>query len=181
MSQGESCLSAQKIVNRDDWVEAVQALRPYVLALAASVLRDPNQAQDVAQDVITRALQTTKPPRDPRAFKAWLRTTTVRVALDYRSKIAETTDDQSSEDKPGQQQDPTTHLAVHQTLASLDPAHRAVLALAYGEQLSYAEIAETLHIPIGTVASRLSSAKSAFKSLWLDSEPKKSKETSSHD
>lgn len=45
--------------------------------------------------------------------------------------------------------------AAHETIASLEPMQREILDLRLVQGLSYAEIAEALGIPIGTVRSRL--------------------------
>lgn len=48
-------------------------------------------------------------------------------------------------------------------LRSLPEAHRMVLWLRDGEEMSYAEIAEVLDIPIGTVRSRLARARAGLR------------------
>ena len=45
--------------------------------------------------------------------------------------------------------------AAHETISSLSPLQREILELRFSQGLSYAEIAEALGIPIGTVRSRL--------------------------
>ena len=45
--------------------------------------------------------------------------------------------------------------AARETISCLDPVQREILDLRFAQGLSYAEIAETLGIPIGTVRSRL--------------------------
>ena len=50
--------------------------------------------------------------------------------------------------------------ALHRCLSSLHAAELEVLALCAWSELSYAEAAEALHIPVGTVRSRLSRARS---------------------
>ena len=44
---------------------------------------------------------------------------------------------------------------------------RAALALRELEGLEYDEIAQTLNIPVGTVRSRLSTARAQFRILWI--------------
>ncbi|MEM8756237.1 MAG: RNA polymerase sigma factor [Planctomycetota bacterium] len=56
--------------------------------------------------------------------------------------------------------------AVDQVLASLSYPLREVLLLAYFQRLSYAQIAEELSIPLGTVKSRLHSAVAQFAKRW---------------
>lgn len=47
----------------------------------------------------------------------------------------------------------------------LAPVHREILALTFGHELSYPELARTLGIPVGTVKSRLSNAKRTLRAL----------------
>jgi RNA polymerase sigma-70 factor, ECF subfamily len=52
--------------------------------------------------------------------------------------------------------------AVVGAIRTLDPAHREVLGLAVGAGLAYPEIAEILRVPVGTVKSRISAARTAL-------------------
>ncbi len=56
---------------------------------------------------------------------------------------------------------------LDRALATLPEHHRIVVILSDLEEFSYAEIASTLNVPIGTVRSRLARARSALqKLLW---------------
>jgi len=50
------------------------------------------------------------------------------------------------------------HAQLKSAMAGLPPKHRAVLELAFAQEMSYPEIAEILNCPIGTVKSRMSYA-----------------------
>ncbi len=54
-------------------------------------------------------------------------------------------------------------------LDTLSPGYREIIILYYLENLSYKEIADILHIPIGTVGIRLMRAKEALKKKLPDS------------
>lgn len=52
---------------------------------------------------------------------------------------------------------------VETALAALDPKFRTVLLLIDVDQLTYAEVAELLDIPVGTVMSRVSRARNRVR------------------
>ncbi|MEO1008371.1 MAG: sigma-70 family RNA polymerase sigma factor [Planctomycetota bacterium] len=55
---------------------------------------------------------------------------------------------------------------VQQAVQRLSPTLREILLLAYFQRLSYAQIAEDLEIPLGTVKSRLHAAVASFAKHW---------------
>ncbi len=61
--------------------------------------------------------------------------------------------------------DPDTGLWVRRAVAQLDAEQREVLLLREYEQLSYAEIAALVQVPVNTVRSRLFRARLALKDL----------------
>ena len=70
-------------------------------------------------------------------------------------------------DAPGERMDLDERDAlVQKVLDSMSPTLREVLLLAYFQRLSYAQIADDLGIPLGTVKSRLHAAVAAFGRGW---------------
>jgi RNA polymerase sigma-70 factor (ECF subfamily) len=59
--------------------------------------------------------------------------------------------------------------AVRKTLATLASPFRETLVLREMEELSYAQIAERMEVPIGTVMSRLARARDMFTVIWSES------------
>lgn len=55
---------------------------------------------------------------------------------------------------------------VQKALAGMSPLLREILLLAYFQRLSYAQVAEDLGIPLGTVKSRLHAAVASFAKQW---------------
>ncbi len=55
---------------------------------------------------------------------------------------------------------------VQRAVDRLPPALKEILLLAYFQRLSYAQIADELEIPLGTVKSRLHAAVAAFARQW---------------
>ena len=135
--------------------------RPWLYRLALAITAQPEMAEDVAQEALVRAAHSREKLRTADEPKAWLRTVLVRCAINALKR--------GQPIKPMEEavlSDPTEAIAVHQVLNRLNPTDRAVLALVYFEQLSYAEIGEMLAIPAGTVGSRLHTARAAFEKEW---------------
>lgn len=67
----------------------------------------------------------------------------------------------------GQLEREETALLVRRTIRRLNYEHRAVLTLCGLQGLKYKEAAETLDVPIGTVRSRVSRARTAFRQRYV--------------
>ena len=59
-------------------------------------------------------------------------------------------------------------VVIERLLAMLPAELRTTLVLREMEQLSYEEVAEVMGVPIGTVRSRLHTARERFRKLWID-------------
>ncbi|MGH7175532.1 MAG: RNA polymerase sigma factor [Minisyncoccia bacterium] len=66
-------------------------------------------------------------------------------------------------DPAGEEEQREMQLFIESGLAALAPRYREVIVLHYIENLGYQEIADVLHIPIGTVGIRLHRARQALK------------------
>ncbi len=58
-----------------------------------------------------------------------------------------------------------TRVLLKKGLEGLSPAYREIIDLYYFENFSYQQIADILHVPIGTVGIRLSRARAALKQV----------------
>lgn len=129
-------------------------------------------AEDICQEVFLRAFKSIEQLRDPLAERGWLLTITrnefarwCRLAAAQR---ATATDEDVADQATGGEHDLELRDWVQSGLDQLEPEFRAVVLMFYFEQLSYTDIATALEIPIGTVMSRLSRAKSHLKRCLSD-------------
>ena len=148
-------------------IEAVSAneivrWRDRVFRLALAIVCDRDGAEDVTQETISRAIRFRRQVKSGESVEPWIRKICVRQSLNYLRSNHRTTQETQS----GAAEDETTNIAVRQTLRRLTPDQSAILALFHFEGLSYEDISTLLDIPMGTVASRLSKAKEAFRRLW---------------
>ena len=57
---------------------------------------------------------------------------------------------------------------IDDSLSKLEPKYREILVLNYIEDLSYKEISDILHIPLGTVGVRVMRAKEMLKRIYME-------------
>jgi RNA polymerase sigma-70 factor (ECF subfamily) len=147
----------------------------YLLAL--QLLRDPDDALDVAQDALLRLFTHLDRLQRGRPVRPWLYAIVRNRARDLmrhrgrRPRAALATDDPEGgvvlvDEKPGPEA--TTHrhemqVRVWHALGELSEVQREILVLRDYQDLSYQEIAGVLRVPLGTVMSRLHRARKALR------------------
>lgn len=119
------------------------------------------QAEDLAQETWIGVLQGSLRYKVQAPFRTYLYGIAFKVLAGERRKnkrtqVPLTDSSQASASRESEQW-------VREALQRLDATEREILMLREYEQLSYAEIAELLHIPINTVRSRLFRARSSLK------------------
>jgi len=121
-----------------------------------------DEAEDVLQEVflqVHRSLSTFEPSKG--AFTTWLHRVTVNHCLNRHRKRRlltiglEQVPPLALAEHPSWQDRLEDEEAVRQALSRLSEKLRTVVILRHYLELSYAEIAQTLNIPIGTVKSRI--------------------------
>jgi RNA polymerase sigma-70 factor (ECF subfamily) len=139
--------------------------RSRLVRVAANLLHDRAEAEDVAQDAFLKAFGELRRLRDDGAFGGFLYRICVRLCVDrLRLKRAEPLPvDVPTEIRRGSIE---TRLLVRQLLNRLPPDLKVTLMLRELEGLSYEEVAEATGVPVGTVRSRLHAARERFRKLW---------------
>lgn len=143
--------------------------RQPAIRLAYQMLGNQEDAEDIAQEAFVRVFQAIPRFRGQAAFSTWLYRIVTNLCLgSLRRKKKTVCLDQVQEprasDSPSRRV--TEGLLTRQVLASMAPELRAILLLRDQEGLSYTEMAEALRLPLGTVRSRLSKARIAFRQIW---------------
>src|SRR3954452_24974510 len=135
-----------------------------VFGLALRRLRDRQRAEDAVQETfaaVWRSAASYRPERGPAA--PWLYAVARNAIVDrFRAKAepaGEVPEIVSAEPGPADRAEASfVSWRVHRALEELPPREREVIELAYWSGLSQSEIAEYLHIPLGTVKTRTRSA-----------------------
>jgi RNA polymerase sigma-70 factor (ECF subfamily) len=143
-------------------------IQPYLQRLygyALSLTHDRHQAEDLVQDCALRSLTARNIPPDDPAYRAWLFRILRNLFLDQvRHKkvavwVAEDENTSSGMEYWQGEERFITVLNVRLEMAKLPQAQREIIALIDFVGLSYAETAEVMEVPIGTVMSRISRAR----------------------
>ena len=155
----------------DDMLRQVEPLIPSLRRYARALMRDRAAADDLVQDCLERAVSRWYQRRDG-DVRAWLFTILHNLAVNQFRRTASrgrhVPIDETNEDSFGEaaaQEQKLIYQDVLAGLARLPEDQRAVLLLVAVEDLSYAEAANVLGIPTGTVMSRLSRARAALRAL----------------
>jgi RNA polymerase sigma factor (sigma-70 family) len=141
--------------------------------VALLLCRDPGIAEDFAAEAITRALRRSNLVTIDR-LRPYLRRTLINlVTRDQRRKATESLAtvrgwSRPTVDEPGGIV--TERGEISRALDSLSHDQRVVVVLRYLEDMSPAQVAETLRIPLGTVTSRTSRATATLRSLLEEGE-----------
>lgn len=137
--------------------------RGYVLSVALRVTSDPGFAEDVLQDTFEHLLRLF-PPKGP-GVRAEAKLTTLLFtmaknrAISVRRKVERcVTSEIDPDDLAAPDRAETDSVDVARFLRMLPPAQRIVVGLHYVEDRPLGEIAQLLHIPVGTVKSRMHTA-----------------------
>ncbi len=141
--------------------------RNRLVRTASNLLRDRHEAEDVSQEAFLKAFREIHRLRDDKAFSGFLYRICVRLCMDrLRLKRAEPSEFDSVQPHEGGSVE--NRVVIEKVLNQLPTELRTTLVLREVEQLSYEEVAEVMHVPIGTVRSRLHTARERFRRIWLE-------------
>lgn len=145
-------------------VEEMPGLNRYALTLTS----DREEARDLVQDCVEKALRSWSSWRGEGALRAWLFSIMhnqfvngVRKRARWRMVISDGDIEKAA--IPATQMDALYLKDLQKALETLSDDQREVLFLVVSEGLSYQQTAEATNVPVGTVMSRLSRAREALR------------------
>ncbi|NJC00011.1 MULTISPECIES: sigma-70 family RNA polymerase sigma factor [Sphingomonas] len=148
----------------------IEPLIPRLRRYARVLLRDSAAADDLVQDCLERAISRWHQRRADGDARAWLFTILHNLAMNRMRQTARRGAHVQVEDASpaAVARAPDQEAGIHQrdvlqALDRLPDDQRAVLLLVTIEELSYADAAKALGVPIGTVMSRLSRARTRLR------------------
>jgi RNA polymerase sigma-70 factor (ECF subfamily) len=143
------------------WSELVERFSRYVYAIAVQAFRLPeSDAEDVFQEVFSRAYQHLDTLREDGAVRPWLGQLTRRLCIDRLRAASRERLVTDEELEPLEAEDTVAMLdealTVHEALAGMPEHCREILDRFFARDESYRTIGDALELPSGTIASRIS-------------------------
>lgn len=157
--------------------ELLSANAPMAYRVALGVLRNPVEAEDVAQEAMLRAFRRFGLLRDPHKFQSWIVRISFRLAIDRSRSLRRRIDRETRWAQPELRPPPQTaedrvvSLEFQERLAraldQLPDGQRLVMLLTAIEGHSVEETAAILGVPTGTVKSRVFKARRRLLEMLL--------------
>ena len=163
-------LAAARAGDPDAFTALVERYDGHLRVLAFHLLGDPHLTDDALQDVYMKAFRALPDFAGRSALSTWLSRITYTTCMDHlrrRGRLVPVPDlepQPALPDEPDPTEDMSDRRHVRDLLRRLPPEQRAVVVLVGVQGLDYRHAAEILGIPSGTVASRLSTARSVLRS-----------------
>jgi RNA polymerase sigma-70 factor (ECF subfamily) len=158
--------------DRSAYGALVERFQPTVYAVALARLRNPAEAQELAQEVFLHGMKKLPQLRDSACFAGWLRQITVRMAINRltrRGPLHKVEGDalEHAEAAGGSPLDALEKAEaaaqLYKGLERLKPVDRATLVAFYIRGRSLKQMSREFETPVGTIKRRLHVARNRLK------------------
>ena len=166
--------------DREAYGELVLRFQNSVYAMALGRVRDPLEAQELAQDVFVHAMRKLPQLRDPRCFAGWLRRITARMAINRLTRRGPVSgaEPEMLDHVEGKVRGPVEEIErseakaeLHEGLKQLKDLDRQTLEAFYLRGRTLVQMAAEFDVPTGTVKRRLHVARLRLKAVLEGNTP----------
>jgi RNA polymerase sigma factor (sigma-70 family) len=161
---------AAKAGDRMAFGQLVERWHPRLVAHAWRLLGDRDFARDAVQEAWVEIAKGLGRLVEERAFPAWAFRIVTRRCVRAVAKLAHTRKlerailaEPEARDEPDPAVDTSSVQALKRAIQKLSSEQRATIALHYFEEMSVAQIAVALDVPLGTVKTRLMYARAKLR------------------
>lgn len=165
-----------KLGDRAAYGELVTRFQSSVYAMALTRVRDPLEAQELAQEVFVHAMRKLPQLRDARCFAGWLRRITARMAINRLTRKGPLfgTEPEVLDSVAGGERSPVAELELseakaelHAGLRQLKDEDRQTLEAFYLRGRSLKQMSREFEAPVGTIKRRLHVARQRLKDVLV--------------
>jgi RNA polymerase sigma-W factor len=168
------------------YAEIVERYRPQIFTLIIRMVKTREEAEDLTQETFIKAFHSLPSFNAEYAFSTWLYKIAVNNCIDYfRKKRLKTTSidtpimakdgelprefpDEGSQGPDSGLLDQERKSQIQSAIDNLPEKYRDAILLRHVQDKSYEEIADELHVPIGTVKVRIFRAREMLKKKLRD-------------
>jgi RNA polymerase sigma-70 factor (ECF subfamily) len=170
--------------DRSAYGELIERFQPTVYAVALARLRNPTEAQELAQEVFLHGMKKLPQLRDAQCFAGWLRQITVRMAINRLTRLGplQKVEPEMLENAQASSVSPLETMVkaeqaaeLYRGLERLKPVDRATLMAFYIRGRSLKQMSREFETPIGTIKRRLHVARNRLKKAMERGLPVKSR------
>ncbi|MBN6185484.1 sigma-70 family RNA polymerase sigma factor [Aneurinibacillus sp. BA2021] len=155
--------------DKDAFIQLVTRYKGVVFRQAYAMLNDHMEAEDVSQEAFLKVYASLRTLETDYAFASWLTRIVSRLCYDRlqkkkRNHVVFT--DEWEEHLPSSNEvmeRTQMQLSIEEALQKLSAEHRTVIVLRDVQGFSYDEIADVLQVPVGTIKSRIHTARLALR------------------
>ena len=171
---------AEPETNRQKYEQWVRTYAPALFRYAYHLTGKRHLAEDLLQETFTEAWKSLDRQKDPTKVRGWLfailrhrHAHYLRDHQRYRANkpLAESTDADPQDRQPPPLQRLADRDSLQAALEKLSPAIRETFLTVFAEGLTCREASEMLGIPLGTVLSRLDSARRTLRQALSEAPP----------
>lgn len=157
-------------------VHQIETHIPTLRGYARRLVRDPDLANDMVQDCLERAVSHLHLYREDANLRGWLFTILLNVVRSHGRKARRRShlpieDQGNGLHSAPRQIDALSLRDLRRAFARLPEPNQEVIVLVAIEGMAYKDAARLLEVPVGTVRSRLSRARSQLKAMMDGTEP----------
>lgn len=158
----------------DAFAALVDEHQRYIYNLALRVVKDENEALDLAQETFVRAWTALPNFKGQSQFRTWLYRIVTNLCYNRLPNLRRSLNDLGDDvmedipephfETPAQVfESNETKQHLQDAINSLDANYQMLITLRYQNELSYEEIASTLNLPLGTVKTGIFRAKEQLR------------------
>ena len=152
-------------MTKDYFEQQTLLLADALYRVSAMLLRRTEDQKDAVQSCLLKAWRNRNQLREAAKFRPWL----MRILVNECHTLLRKSRNMVLMDVPEQATAPV-NFALRESVEGLPLKLREVVALHYMENWPVEDVAQILHIPKGTVKSRLSRARTLLRKEWQDEE-----------
>ena len=148
------------------WEELVRRFQGRIFGLAVAYLRDREEARDTAQEIFVRLYRHIGEIRDEATFVPWFLRLARNCCIDRLRSLGvrahDALDENTLSDAPSPEDtaiEDARRALLYRALDSLSDANREIVLLKDIHQMKIEEIGSLLRLPLGTIKSRSSRAR----------------------